>query len=329
VAGPSVSVVLCTFNGRQYVARQLDSVLRQTHLPDEIVLADDGSSDQTLEIAAEQIASAALPQRPRLTVLDVADCLGVTRNFSRAIEASSSDIVFLSDQDDVWREDKIEQQLFDLEREPTALLSVSNARLIGSGGDALGMDLFSALRITARDLRSVTGGQPASWLVRRSVFPGMTFAMRRQLLKWALPIPTTWPHDYWLSLIAASLGPIKVSSECLVDYRQHPSNVVGVVSHTLPYRVRRVFRSEMTSELYRSRFASMLERLTAVPEADQAALAAVEGKLRFEERRASFHANRFRRSLQICALTTVGSYSRYASNGTANGVRDALSAGRT
>ena len=322
----TVSVVLCCFNGRAYIGDQIDSVLGQTRMPDEIILADDGSNDGTLDVAVERI-SRALASRPlRLTVLDHERRLGVTANFSRAIDAASGDVVFLADQDDVWRADKISTQLADLQCKPGSMLSVSNARLIGADGSDRHTDLFGAIRVSARDIESITGESPSAWLVRRSVFPGMTFALRRRVVECALPIPPLWPHDYWLSLIAASLGSITVSTEHLVDYRQHESNTVGLVPHTTAYRIGRV-RSERTAELYATRFSVLRERLSAIPNAEIGALAAVEGKSRFEARRAALHPNRVRRSLQISAMAMAGSYSRYASNGVANGVRDALSAG--
>jgi glycosyltransferase involved in cell wall biosynthesis len=321
-----VSVVLCCFNGRAHIAEQIDSVLAQTRLPDEIVLADDGSSDRTLEVAVERISHASATRRPRLTVLDHERRLGVTGSFSRAIGAASGDVVFLADQDDVWRADKIATQLADLERTPGSMLSVSNARLIGADGSDRHTDLFRAIRVSARDIEAITGESASAWLVRRSVFPGMTFALRRQVVDCALPIPPLWPHDYWLSLIAASLGSIAVSSEHLVDYRQHESNAVGLVPHTMAYRIGRV-RAERTAELYATRFSTLRDRLSAIPHAHVGALAAVEGKSRFEARRAALHPNRLRRSLQISVLAVAGSYSRYASNGVANGVRDAMSAG--
>ena len=321
-----VSVVLCCFNGRAHIGDQIDSVLAQTRLPDEIILADDGSGDGTLEVAIARISHASAPRRPRLTVLDHERRRGVTANFSRAIGAASSDIVFLADQDDVWRADKIETQLADLERKPGSMLSVSNARLIGADGSDRHTDLFRSIRISARDIESITGERPSAWLVRRSVFLGMTFALRRQVVDCALPIPPLWPHDYWLSLVAAALGSITVSTEHLVDYRQHESNAVGLVPHTMAYRIGRV-RAERTAELYAIRFSALRDRLSAIPNANVGALAAVEGKSRFEARRATFQSNRFRRSLQISAMAVAGSYSRYASNGVANSLRDALSAG--
>ncbi len=321
-----VSVVLCSFNGCAHIGEQIDSILAQSRLPDEIILADDGSDDGTLEVAVDRISHASTAAPPRLMVLDHERRLGVTANFSRAIDAASADVVFLADQDDVWRADKIATQLADLERTPGSMLSVSNARLIGADGSDRHTDLFRAIRVSARDIASITGESPFAWLVRRSVFPGMTFALRREVADCALPIPPLWPHDYWLSLIAASLGSITVSTEHLVDYRQHESNAVGLVPHTMAYRIGRV-RSERTAELYATRFSALRDRLSAIPSAQIGALAAVEGKSRFEARRAALHSNRLRRTLQISAMAMAGSYSRYASNGVANGVRDALSAG--
>jgi glycosyltransferase involved in cell wall biosynthesis len=328
-ADPSVSVVLCTFNGAAYVGEQIDSILAQTRPPDEIVIADDGSNDQTLEIATRHIARARPPKLPRVAVLEISKGLGVTGNFARALAAATADVVFLADQDDVWRRDKIERQLDGLARHPRAMLSVSNASLIGADGADMGTSLFDALHVGGRELAAIGGDQPTSTLVRRSVLLGMTFALRRPILESALPIPPSWPHDYWLSLMASSLGPISVTTDCLVGYRQHGTNVVGLVPHTFAFKLARVLHSERTAALYRSRFECLLGRLEETPDAIAEAVKAVEGKLRFEERRTRLHRNRARRSAQILAMTLAGSYSRYASNGPANGVRDAIAAGST
>ena len=325
----SVSVVLCTYNGARHIGQQIVSILEQSRPPDEIILADDGSSDHTLEIATQQVTQATLAKRPRVEVLETTHGLGVTGNFSRAIAAASADVVFLADQDDVWRRDKIQRQLGALSRQPRAMLSVSNAKLLTAAGDGMRADLFDALQVSSRDIAALGADHPTSVLVRRSVLLGMTFAIRRQVLESALPIPPLWPHDYWLSLMASSLGPISVESDCLVGYRQHDTNVVGLVPHTFVFKLARVLHSERTSALYRARFEALLDRLEKTPGASSAAVAAVEGKLRFEERRSSLHRNRARRSAQILAMAVAGSYSRYASNGPANGVGDALVAGRT
>jgi glycosyltransferase involved in cell wall biosynthesis len=329
LVNPSVSVVLCTFNGGSYVGEQIDSILGQSHPPDEIVIADDGSSDGTLERIMRQLEQRALPTPPHVKVLEATTTVGVTPNFSRAITAASADVVFLADQDDVWRPSKIAHQLAALSRQPHAMLSVSNARLIAATGADTGVDQFGALGVGRREVASMNSELATATLVRRSVLLGMTFAIRREVLDLALPIPTSWPHDYWLALVASSLGPIAVVPECLVSYRQHDANVVGLVPHTLRFKAARVFHSERTSDLYRARFDCLVERLLTTPDASAAAIAAIEGKLRFEETRSNLHPNRIRRSTQILAMTLAGAYRRYASNGSANALRDALAAGST
>src|SRR5207253_2932802 len=113
----------------------------------------------------------------------------------------------------------------------------------------------------ARELAAIGGDDPTSALVRRSVLLGMTFAIRREVLEFALPIPPLWPHDYWLSLVASSLGSISVTSDCLVGYRQHDSNVVGLVPHTFAFKLARALHSERSSALYCSRFERLRDRL--------------------------------------------------------------------
>ena len=98
-----LSVALATYNGERYLGEQLESILRQTRLPDELVIFDDASTDSTPAIVQEFAKAAPFPVRFQIN----AERLGSTRNFEAAIRACSGDIIFLCDQDDVWYPDKI------------------------------------------------------------------------------------------------------------------------------------------------------------------------------------------------------------------------------
>src|SRR5688572_29064227 len=105
----SISAVMCTYNGERFLREQLDSIVNQSITVDEIIVADDGSTDDTLRIIADLVERLEC-DGPRIgvTVLAAeARPLGVSRNFERALRASRGEIVFLADQDDVWRPDRI------------------------------------------------------------------------------------------------------------------------------------------------------------------------------------------------------------------------------
>ena len=102
----AISVVICTYNGEKYIAEQLDSVLRQTHPADEIIIQDDHSTDHTFDILTEyanKFDTIKLYHNP--------SSLGINKNFFSAMSRASSAFIAICDQDDVWERDKLEIQL--------------------------------------------------------------------------------------------------------------------------------------------------------------------------------------------------------------------------
>jgi len=93
----TISVALCTYNGELYLREQLESILKQTFPPDEIIICDDGSTDTTIKILEEFRRKSFIPVK----VYYNKENLGVSKNFEKAISLCSGDIIFLSDQDDV------------------------------------------------------------------------------------------------------------------------------------------------------------------------------------------------------------------------------------
>src|SRR5262249_10160572 len=102
---PKISIALCTYNGAKYLSSQLESYLAQTCLPDEVVVCDDCSQDETVTILNDFAIRAPFPVR----ILVNDQNLGSTKNFEKSISLCSGEIIFLSDQDDVWMPNKIER----------------------------------------------------------------------------------------------------------------------------------------------------------------------------------------------------------------------------
>lgn len=228
VNGPRVGVALCTHNGSDFLADQLSSILGQTRPVDEIVLSDDDSSDRTVRLAKEVVAAhrETVGHAPSLVVLENRPALGVTANFEHALAASTTDLVALSDQDDVWRPDRVERALRALERRPGVELVASDARLIDARGDDLGTRMFETLGIddaTASRLEL----NPFVELLRRNLLTGATMIVTRELVRRARPFPPSWVHDEWLAMVAAVGGGLAVVREPLIDYRQHGGNQIG------------------------------------------------------------------------------------------------------
>ena len=122
----SISVVMTTYNGEKYIVEQLDSIRNQSRVPDEVIIYDDCSSDLTVSLIEKYIDDYELTN---WTLHCNERNLGWRKNFVEAMEASTGDLIFLSDQDDIWNRDKIEDMAFYLEKDKKILLLASNCEV--------------------------------------------------------------------------------------------------------------------------------------------------------------------------------------------------------
>lgn len=242
-----VSVVMCTYNGAAYVTEQLESILVQSRPPQELVVADDGSDDGTLEIVREIVRRHREEADPDFAYVELGRDLrehpepyGVAANFERALRASTGEAIALSDQDDRWRPDRLERLVGLLEHRHEVGLVHSDAALVDADGEPLGVTLFEALGVSQRELRGIARGRTFEVLLRRNLVTGATAVIRRDIVERALPVPEGWIHDEWLAIVAAALGRTAVLREPLVDYRQHGGNQIGATKLTWRGRVRKL-----------------------------------------------------------------------------------------
>lgn len=200
-----ISVCLATYNGGAYAAEQLHSVLAQLGEDDEVVVADDASNDDTLDVVR------GLGDR-RIRLLASGGNLGVIRNFERALNAARGEIVFLCDQDDVWLPGKVSRCVSALR---TCLLVVTDCRVV-DGELNVTHESFFRLR------NSGPGIIHNLW---RNSYLGCCMAFRRELLQMALPFPARLPmHDMWLGMLAETQGRTYFLPEALLLYRRHGGN---------------------------------------------------------------------------------------------------------
>lgn len=204
----SVSVALATYNGRRYLPEQLASLAAQTRRPDELVVCDDNSTDGSVELLELFARTAPFPVRIHRNPSN----LGVLRNFEKALSLCEGDIVFLSDQDDVWLPEKIDEIVKLFEASPGAL-AILNDKLIADE------DLVPTGATMLGNIRGF--GSPDGNFVA-----GCCSAFRREWLGIALPIPDgAIAHDTWLIGLAHRLGLVSISEKALQYYRRHESNV--------------------------------------------------------------------------------------------------------
>lgn len=218
---PTVSIALATYNGAHFLREQLDTLLAQSRPPDEIVVTDDGSVDDTLAILTACARSAPFP----IHVHSNSERMGYRRNFLKAAELCTSDLIFFCDQDDIWSPSKLSRMTACF-ADPAVMLAYHNAMVVNADGVAIG-ELY---RAEAQKLLLAQVPVPP-WHYSL----GFTQAFRRELLN----LSDLWPmsldhvsgapmaHDQWLFFLALCRGKVAYVDASLVRYRQHGSNVYG------------------------------------------------------------------------------------------------------
>lgn len=219
-----LSVAMATYNGQPYLSAQLESLVRQTRWPDELVVCDDGSKDGTLDTLRSFKAEAPFPIR----IYENEQNLGPTKNFEKAIELCEGDLIALSDQDDVWHEEKLERSEEQLLDDPEAGLVFSNAHLVDAELEPLDRQLWEAVGFDHERRGRVRDGEAFEEIAGRNFVTGMTTVFREKYWGQVSPIPAGWIHDHWIALIISVIADVSFIDEPLVDYRIHDRNDTGV-----------------------------------------------------------------------------------------------------
>jgi glycosyltransferase involved in cell wall biosynthesis len=204
-----ISIALATYNGEKYLAEQLQSFCAQTKLPDELIVCDDCSTDTTLNILYDFFERAPFTVK----VFVNSENQGYTKNFAKALELCTGDIVFLSDQDDVWLPPKIDKIIQYFELNPDTQLVIHDLDYCKDDLTPIGQTKIERME-NVFDLNH--------WYV-----VGMATAIRSSFLKLCLPIPNLngLTHDLWIHRCAAAIETKIVIRESLALYRRHTQNV--------------------------------------------------------------------------------------------------------
>lgn len=310
-----ISVAMCTYNGAKYVEEQLSSILKQSLLPSEIVISDDGSTDETLIIIerfwSKKNQNFPLAADVSLTVIKNPVSLGVTKNFEQALLACQHPILALSDQDDIWQPDKLEKLLPLFEKDPKLLFVFTDSRLVDAVGKPLGVTSFQALVVSEFERSAVSCGNSHAVFLRRNLATGATVLLRQDLLDFAAPFPAEWIHDEWLALVASFAGHVRMSEECLIDYRQHGNNQIGMKKPGLRHYVGRLLfpRTERNARLLAR--AQVMSSHPFFLNNEKVAHTAASGKLAHELARQELPRQRFKRIKHVLKEKRTGRYDTY------------------
>ena len=221
-----ISVALTSYNGERFIREQLRSIAGQTRLPDEVILCDDASTDGTVEVIRRFLEEDPLPGW-KLTVNE--KNIGYIANFRQALSLCGGDLVFLSDQDDVWHPEKIER-MEALFRENGNIAALATAY---EAIDAEGKPVPDALPLyrPAESWKEGTLRQIKGSVFYSNIAQGCACAYRRDVAEEYLRkgADCALPHDWALNLLAFERGGLYYWKERLFSYRLHGENTTGAL----------------------------------------------------------------------------------------------------
>lgn len=200
---------MTTYKGEMYRNVQIESILKNLSQEDELIISEDGNDIEFLEELKKKDSRIVPLKGPGR---------GVVANFEYALSHAKGDIIFLSDQDDIWTDDKVEKTMKAF-MDKNVTLVVHDADLIDGDGNQIA-DSFYAIR------NSKPGFLKNIW---KNSYIGCCMVFRREILDYALPFPTRGTlHDQWLGLLGEQMGKSIFLEEKLLHYRRHEENVSGM-----------------------------------------------------------------------------------------------------
>ncbi len=154
---------------------------------------------------------------------------GVVKNFENALLHCKGDYIFLSDQDDIWKNDKVELVLPKLKDN---ILVCHNAFIYNQIGDKIVDTMQNKIGTNKTIYRNIV----------KNSFIGCCMAFKKELLNYILPFPSDkliHIHDWWIALIAIKTGNVCFMEDCLITYRIHNNNTLGFKKTSFMFKIKK------------------------------------------------------------------------------------------
>lgn len=218
-----ISVCLAGHNGSRYIKKQVESILKQLGDNDELIISDDGSTDNTLNIVEAFADNRIKIVKFKQPDNNVKVSIKVALNFQNALIHAKGDFIFLSDQDDFWLPTKVEDCMRIL---MNCDLVVHNFRLCDEDLRFTGVNQYSG------------NYHFNDYFALFNTYYGCTMAFSKHVLSYALPFPQKLElHDFWLGIISECLGKVLYIDKPLIDYRIQNTSVSHASKYSFIHKI--------------------------------------------------------------------------------------------
>lgn len=209
-----ISVCLATYNGEKYILQQVNSILNQLESCDELIISDDGSTDNTISlINSLNDNRIKLLKNENKYIKNDFIFYKVTKNFETALSNAKGELIFLSDQDDVWHNDKVSVVKNKIGNN---CVLVHDCTLINDNNEIIHNSYFDLISRKSGFLNNII----------KSSYLGCCMAVKSDFLNTVLPFPNVpVPHDIWIGLLAEFNKKSIFINDKLTYYRRHGKNL--------------------------------------------------------------------------------------------------------
>ena len=236
----TVGVVIVTHNSAHFIAETLESVKRQTQLPDFIAVIDDHSTDNTIQVVREQLVSSGIQYVIHPATTEESDLhTRIAQNFMQGVKEAQNtgmEIIVLGDHDDLWHEHRIAQHVKSFEENPTAVMVAADGVIKRDDHSAIDQTpipqtshqetLRSSFPVPA-NFNGLRTTQQFSYVMKHSVATGGASAIKPEKFH-NFDVPKGWLHDRWWSLAATAHRGLVIDTTPVIEYRITAEQQVGL-----------------------------------------------------------------------------------------------------
>lgn len=206
-----ISVVIASYNGEKYIKRQIESILSQISMDDEIIVSDDGSTDNTVGIVKDMMIT-----DPRIILINGPKA-GYNKNFENAILNAKGEYIFICDQDDVWMKNKVSCVMNEFYKDNSTMCIRHDCRVVDSNGNVI-ISSYNKYRKSNVNYKK-------NFL--KNTFTGCCMCVRTEWLKKLLPFPEKVFYDAWIGILSCKYKNAKIIDNKLIDWCRHEGTVTN------------------------------------------------------------------------------------------------------